>query len=350
MIPFISSAQRCQTPMPANMFRQNLNQLALQPNDQQKLQFSKNILQGSCLLSSQVKDMAMVFGGDYYRFEFCKRAWKHVYDPGNFFDVYDAFGNLSNALRLYDFVNRQEPPVVIDPNPTPPGLQTWYPDLSYPIALGYRGATGCNIPLADNDFEVMCKPVVMQKTDAGRKNEALRMASVNCLSLGQVMKLATLFELESNRLAFMKEAFPRVYDLENYSYGTEVFSHVPYKNDWLAYCPTLLDTQSPPPPPPPVVTCEVTAADFEDIKRSIGNVSVNSTKVTLAKQIISTKKCFTVKQIGGIIELFSVESARLEIALYSYDFCINTGDYYQLTESLYTTSSKDKLLEYIKSK
>ena len=336
--------------MPANMFRQNLNQLALQPNDQQKLQFSKNILQGSCLLSSQVKDMAMVFGGDYYRFEFCKRAWKHVYDPGNFFDVYDAFGNLSNALRLYDFVNRQEPPVVIDPNPTPPGLQTWYPDLSYPIALGYRGATGCNIPLADNDFEVMCKPVVMQKTDAGRKNEALRMASVNCLSLGQVMKLATLFELESNRLAFMKEAFPRVYDLENYSYGTEVFSHVPYKNDWLAYCPTLLDTQSPPPPPPPVVTCEVTAADFEDIKRSIGNVSVNSTKVTLAKQIISTKKCFTVKQIGGIIELFSVESARLEIALYSYDFCINTGDYYQLTESLYTTSSKDKLLEYIKSK
>lgn len=85
LIPFITVAQRCQTPMPANIFRQNLNQLALQPNDQQKLQFSKNILQGSCLLSSQVKDMAMVFGGDYYRFEFCKKAWKHVYDPGNFF-------------------------------------------------------------------------------------------------------------------------------------------------------------------------------------------------------------------------------------------------------------------------
>jgi Domain of unknown function (DUF4476) len=103
----VSSAQRCQSPMAANLFRQNLNQLALQQNDQQKLQFSKNILQGNCLLSSQTKDMAMVFAGDYYRFEFCKRAWKHTFDPGNFFDVYDAFATLSSAIRLYDFVSRE---------------------------------------------------------------------------------------------------------------------------------------------------------------------------------------------------------------------------------------------------
>jgi len=44
-------------------------------------------------------------------------------------------------------------------------------------------------------------------------------------------------------------------------------------------------------PPPPVIICEVTTPDFDDIKRSIHNVSVNSTKLTLAKQIISTKKC-----------------------------------------------------------
>ncbi|MBL0340291.1 MAG: DUF4476 domain-containing protein [Bacteroidetes bacterium] len=352
-IPFITQAQRCQSPMPANIFKQNLNQLALQPNDQQKLQFSKNMLQGSCLLSSQVKDMAMVFGGDYYRFEFCKKSYKHVFDPGNFFDVYDAFANFSNAIRLYDFVSRQEPPIIVDPNPgppIPPGPQSWYPNLTYPVASGYRGESGCNTPLADNDFEVISKPVVMQRTDANRRFEAMKMISVNCLSLGQMMKLATLFELESNRLAFMKEAFSKVYDLENYSYGTEIFSHVPYKNDWLAFCPGILDDFNPPPPPPPVVTCEVTAPDFDDIKRSIGNVSVNSTKVTLAKQIISTKKCFTVRQIAGIIELFSIESSRLEIALFSYDYCINTPDYYQLTESFYTTSSKDKLLEFINTK
>lgn len=350
IIPFVSTAQRCPSPMAANIFKQHLNQLALQPNDQQKLQLAKNILPGSCMLSSQVKDIAMVFGGDYYRFEFCKRAWKHVYDPNNFYDVYDAFAHLSNALRLYDFINRQDAVVVPAPAPTPQVAQYWYPDLAYPVATGYRGITGCDLPLAENDFEVICKPVILQKTDAARRSEALKVIANNCLSLGQLMKLSTLFQLESNRLAFMKEVYPRTYDLENYSFGTEVFSHVPYKNDWLAYCPTIIDPPVAPPSAPPVIICEVSQNDFEDIKRSIGNVSVNSTKLTLAKQIISTKKCFTVRQIAGIIELFSVESSRLEVALFSYDFCTNTSDYYQLTESFYTTSSKDKLLEFIKSK
>src|SRR5215204_3136861 len=81
-------AQPCTSPMPANAFKQKMNQLALEPNDQQKLHLAKNMLQGSCLLSSQVKDLATVFAGDYYRFEFCKRAWKNTFDPVNFFDVY----------------------------------------------------------------------------------------------------------------------------------------------------------------------------------------------------------------------------------------------------------------------
>jgi len=169
------------------------------------------------------------------------------------------------------------------------------------------------------------------------------------MSMGQAMKLATLLDLESNRLAFLKEVFSKVYDLENYSYVTEVFTNIPYKNDWLAYCATVVDPVEPPNVPPANI-CEVTANDFEDIKKSIGNVSVNSTKLTLAKQIISTKKCFTVKQLGEIINLFSIESSRLELALFSYDYCINQTDYYQLTETFSTTSSKNSLLDFLKKK
>ncbi len=352
LVPFVLKAQNCQSPMQAGVFKQKLNQLALQPNDQQKLQVAKNMLQGACLLSSQVKDMAMVFAVDYYRYEFCKRAWRHVFDPGNFYDVYDAFGNLSNAIRLYDFVNHANTNNEPDPDPHHPPYvpSNWYPDLAYPVAIGYKGATGCGLPLADNDFEVLSKTAVLQKTDASRRNEAMKLVASNCLTLAQAMKLATLMELESNRLVFMKEVFPKLYDLEDYSFATEIFTNIPYKNDWLAYCPTILDLSNQNPPPPVTIICEVPEQDYNDIKKSISNVSVNSTRVTLAKQVISTKKCFTVRQIAGIIDLFSIESSRLEIALFSYDYCTNTQDYYQLTESFYTTSSKNKLLEFIKTK
>jgi hypothetical protein len=331
--------------MPAITFKQHLNQLALQPNDQQKLQFSKTILQGSCLLSSQVKDLATVFAGDYYRYEFCKRAWKHTFDPGNFFDVYDAFGSFSAAIRLYDFISSNE---ITSINP-PTSTTNWYPELSYPVPFGYKGITGCQIPLADNDFEIVARPAVIQKTDAAHRAEALKIFNTHCVSMGQAMKLATLFEMESNRIAFLKEVYPKIHDMENYSFATEVFSHIPYKNEWLAFCPSILETSAVSPEPPAMI-CEVSPAEFEDIKRSISNVSVNSTKLTLAKQIISTKKCFTVKQLAGIIALFSIESSRLEVALSSYDYCINKADYYQLTDSFTTTSSKDELLEFIGNK
>ena len=212
------SAQNCQSPMLANVFKQHLNQLALQSNDQLKLQLSKSILQGSCLLSTQVKDLAMVFGGDYYRYEFCKEAWKHTFDPDNFFDVYDTFGSISTAIRLYDYVHHLEEPVV-------------------------------------------------------------------------------------NAIAV-----------------------------------------------PPVPVCRVSEQEFVDIKKSIGNVSVNTTKLTLAKQIVSSKKCFTVNQIAGVINLISVESSKLELALYSYDYCINKSDYYQITDTFQTTGSKEELLDFISKK
>jgi hypothetical protein len=347
--PFTGVTQNCQSPMPAGVFRQKLNQMAMQPNDAQKLQFAKSLLPGSCLLSSQVKDMAVVFAGDYYRYEFARRAWRHTYDPVNFFDVYDAFAGFSSALRLYDFVNKQDPSPPPGPPPGNVPPKNWYPDLAYPLPAGYSGSTGCALPLADNDFEVLAGPVVQQKTDAAIRTEALKLMVSNCLCMGQAMKIASLFDLESNRLSFLKEVFPKLYDLENYTYATELFTHIPYKNDWLAHCPTVLDpVVGTPPPATPV--CEVTEAEFADIRKSIDNVSVNSTKLTLAKQIVSTKKCFTVKQIAAIMNLFYVESSKLDLALYSYDFCVNTGDYYQLTESLNTTSSKDKLLEFISSK
>lgn len=204
--------------MQANVFKQHLNQLALQANDQMKLQVSKNILQGSCLLSSQVKDLAMVFGGDYYRYEFCKQAWTHTFDPGNFFDVYDTFGSISTAIRLYDYVSHQE-----------------------------------------------------------SKSE-IAIAS------------------------------------------------------------------------PPLSVCMVSEQEYGDMKQSISSVSVNSTKLVLAKQIISAKKCFSVNQLAGIINLFSVESSRLEIAMYAYDFCTNKTDYYQLTDTFHTTNSKEELLDFISRK
>lgn len=187
-----ASAQKCNSPMPTQIFKQHLSQVVLKPTDQAKFQYTKNLLQGSCLLSEQIRDLSMTFSGDYYRLEFCKRAWRHTFDPVNFYDVYDSFTHLSAALRLYDAVNRDEPQNNI-PDPVAPPVVSghWYPDLSYPSPVGYKGVAGCQLPIADNDFEVLSRPVVLQQNDMNRRNEAIRFVNSNCCSMGQLMKLST---------------------------------------------------------------------------------------------------------------------------------------------------------------
>lgn len=334
--------------MPAPFFREKLSQMASLPNDQQKLTFAKSVAAENCFLSLQVKEMALLLSGDFYRFEFCKKACRKINDTNNIYDVYDVFSKMGTAIKLYDYLNRNQnetPPV---PDPAPPA--SWYPNLIYPTPGNYSGTKGCNFPIADKDFELLSQPVRQQKNDQMIRAEAMKLISANCLSIGQLMKISSLFQLESARLQFMKDGFTNIYDMENYSYAAEVFSHVPYKSEWIYFCSDNIEVPEMDPPPLPVVPCTVSTKEYDEVKLSIQKVAVNSTKLTLAKQVIAAKKCFTVRQIAGIIDLFAVESSKLEVALYSYEYCINAGDYYQLTESMYTTSSKDKLLEFLKNK
>ena len=200
-------AQPCKVPMATQVFKSHMSQLALMPNDNERLKYSKNMFQESCLLSSQVKDFAIVFTGDYYRYQFCKKAWKHTFDKENFYDVYDSFIHLSNAIRLYDFVNHQTDQVS---EPLSPHSEIWYPEISYPTANGYKGITGCDLPMADYDFDKLSEPVRKQNTDNNRRTEALKLIYAECTSISQAMKLASLFELESHRLSFLKEIFPKL--------------------------------------------------------------------------------------------------------------------------------------------
>ena len=67
--------------------------------------------------------------------------------------------------------------------------------------------------------------------------------------------------------------------------------------------------------------------------------------------MIQTKKCFTAQQIKGIVELFSYENSRLEIARFGYDYTINRSNYYStVSQALDFENSKKNLLNYINTK
>ncbi len=90
-------------------------------------------------------------------------------------------------------------------------------------------------------------------------------------------------------------------------------------------------------------------ADFNNVIRSIKSKSFDDTKLTVAKQIVSSN-CMLCSQVKEIMLLFSFEETRLDFAKYAYRFVHDIGNYYKLNDAFSFSSSVEELDEYIRQK
>ena len=343
------SAQRvCNQPISNYAFNQKYNAITQAP-EVQRLAIAQRIARNNCLSVDHVKQVLAIFADDYQRLEFAKTAYHNTVDKVNFYEVYDSFAYFSTVFRLHDFVVKMrefpapQPP---QPDPTPPVIA--FPNYNYPSVAQYQGPTSCDLPLANADFNIMVVRVAEKNSDEGRMIAGDQLAKDQCLCTAQMMKLASLLQLESNRLAFLQHNYQFTYDLGNYAAATQVFGHVPNQNALLNF----IKGQQVPTEPIPVEEppCRVTPGDYQQIKTSIQKQTFNNTRLTLAKQIIRSKQCFTTHQMIGIVRLFEFESGKLEIAKYGYDFVVDKNNYYRMNDAFEFDSSTRSLDQYIQSK
>ena len=341
-ISLTSFSQECTNLISQSEFQQKLSQLSGKGSDEARMSTARTILSNRCFTSHQVRQMAMTFSGDVSRLQFAKMAWTSTADRKNYYDVLDAFKAPSSAFRLYHFIDKR-----MEPQPEPdPSAPSPYPAITYPLCDTYSGQKGCALPMADPDFDLLVAPLFGLKQDDVRMTAGRDFVMNNCISMAQFMKITSALELESNRLRFLKDQFMHIYDLENFNYASALLTNGPYKNEWLAYAASRLNNPNVPQPPP----CKVSEAEFDQIFQTLDKEISGQTRLNMAKQIISAKKCFLVSQLKPLMGLMSFESGKLELAKYAYAYCSDPGNYYQLTEALSFSSSKEELLNFIKGK
>ncbi len=103
----------------------------------------------------------------------------------------------------------------------------------------------------------------------------------------------------------------------------------------------------PPMPPVPVIPYAMNPQDYDAAYQLISRESFDSSKLTLAEQVVSANP-MSASQILGICKLFSFESNKLEFAKYAYEFCVDKNKYFLLSEAFTYESSKRELSEFIK--
>lgn len=86
--------------------------------------------------------------------------------------------------------------------------------------------------------------------------------------------------------------------------------------------------------------------DFQSVKQSIASKTFDDTRLTIAKQVISSN-CLLSDQVKEIMLLFTFEDTRLELAKYAYGYTFDIGNYYRLNDAFDFESSIEELNDYI---
>ncbi len=88
--------------------------------------------------------------------------------------------------------------------------------------------------------------------------------------------------------------------------------------------------------------------DFRAAKNSISSATFEDTKTSTFKQVVSSK-CVTTKQVKEMLQLFTFEETKLELAKYAYTYVSDPSNYYTINDIFTFDMSKDELSNYVMS-
>lgn len=93
---------------------------------------------------------------------------------------------------------------------------------------------------------------------------------------------------------------------------------------------------------------QMSTTDFNAAKSSISSKGFDDSKLTIAKQVLSTN-CMSSGQVKEIMQLFSFEESKLDWAKFAYGKTVDPGNYFKLNDAFQYESSIDELNQYIQS-
>ncbi|MGB0525436.1 MAG: DUF4476 domain-containing protein [Flammeovirgaceae bacterium] len=344
---------RCSSAVSSYLFKQKSREIQEANTESVRLSRARALVKNYCLTAEQIKEVASFFLNDYDRLVFAKAAYLKTFDPDNFYDVYDAFAYFSTVFRLHDYVTQQRQGNSMGGGNTggnTGGVTVTFPNYNYPNPDTYTGAKNCAHPLNNDTFIFRYNKIAKKQNDQSRLLAAVQFVNNQCLSTAQVMKLSTLFNLESNKLNFLKQSYGAVYDPNNLSLAEQIFTQLSTRQDFRSFLQNQ-NTGGGIGGGGTNFACQIDVTEFNRIKQNIQSQTFNNTRQNTAKQIMRSKgKCFTAEQVKEIVALFDFESSRLEIAKYAYDYTLDQDNYYVVNNAFKFSSSKDQLLEYIRNR
>ncbi len=105
IMPGYSGPVGCHHPISPDDFASVKNTISSKSFEDSKLTIAKQVIASNCLLSSQVREIMMLFSFEDSKIEFAKYAYSYTFDIGNYFKVNDAFIFESSIDELNTYIS-----------------------------------------------------------------------------------------------------------------------------------------------------------------------------------------------------------------------------------------------------
>lgn len=90
------------------------------------------------------------------------------------------------------------------------------------------------------------------------------------------------------------------------------------------------------------------AASFEQFIQTLRNENFENTKMNLAKQVMANQ-LFSTLQIKTVLQLFTFENNKLDIAKFAYQYTVDKSNYFTLANEFTFSSNKEALIRHIQN-
>lgn len=104
-LPGYSGHIGCPMPVGGAEFSQMKKSIEAKSFEESKFTVAKQIVNNNCLLSSQVKQILLLFSFEQTRLDFAKYCYGYTYDIGNYYKINDAFSFESSIDELNEYIN-----------------------------------------------------------------------------------------------------------------------------------------------------------------------------------------------------------------------------------------------------
>ncbi len=204
-------------------------------------------------------------------------------------------------------------------------------------------SASCKINLDEKDIEHF-RFLISKTNDFSNRTKYTYMAVINnCYKVEHLVSILNVMEIEMDKLKLARLAYSHLLDKENASKISVVFRFKTVSEEYASFLKNIADVNF-----QKTLNCKepVTESEFKQIYLSVVKEKYEHDKIALAKKHV-IKQCFTSEQAKKLIDVFTHDRERMELAKAAYPVIVDKENYKIVQDCFSFSENKKEFLNFL---